>query len=137
MAQGTTVQRTCGKSAFINAATGAATSQLAPNPLQAPFAATPTVGGVAPGTPIYLCGYVLVVATGGTAALTYGVPASLPGTGCGASPVPITPAYGPGTIVDNGGGFLGLVVPAGNNLCVTVTGATAAQVLVYYDNNPL
>jgi hypothetical protein len=137
MAQGTSIQRFCGKSAFVNAA-ATGTTQIAPNPNQAPFTVPPTVPGIAPGTPIFVCGYVILVPASTAAGLTYGVPASLPGTGCGTSPVAITPTYtGAVALADNGGGFVGLSVPAGNNLCVTVTGTGPAQVLVYYDNNPL
>jgi hypothetical protein len=135
-AQGTTTLRTCGKSAFANAA-ATGTTQLAPSPNQAPFTASPTIGGIPPNTPIYVCGYTLVVPTGTNAGLTYGFPASLPGTGCGASPTPIMPSWPAGTYIDGGDNARGLSVPPGNNLCLTVTGTGPAQILVYYDNSSL
>lgn len=133
-----TQPRYCGKSAFLNITT-AATTQIAPPVTQAPFTASPSIGGTAPLTSVFICGYVLVVAgTAPTATFTYGFPASLPGTGCGASPTAMSPSYPAGVYIDTASVSRGLETPPNNVLCVTTTG-TSLQigVQVYYDNNPL
>lgn len=141
MAQVNTTPRYCGKSAFVNNITTATTTQIAPNVNQAPFTGTPTIGGTAPLTGFYICGYVLIVSggSGTTAQFVYGFPASLPGTGCGASPTTLSITYPAGTYLDMASMARGFEVPAGNVLClVTAVGTTPSiSVQIYYDNNPL
>lgn len=137
---GQVAPRFCGKTAFANISTSVTTTtQIAPNPNQTPFTASPTVGGTAPLTGMYLCGYTLVVAgASGTAQFVYGFPTSLPGTGCGSSPVAMSPPFPVGQYQDSSSNYRGLEAPSGNIVCLTTTGAsTVVQVQIFYDNNPL
>jgi hypothetical protein len=140
----TTQPRYCSKSAFVNLGASAATTQIAPGmnngvAVQSPFTASPTIGGVAPLTGIYICGYVLIVAgTTPTAQFVVGFPASLPGTGCGASPTAISVTYPAGTYLDMASVARGFEVPSNNVICIVTTGsALTSSVQIYYDNNPL
>lgn len=134
-----TQPRYCGKSAFANLSASAGTTQIAPLTTQSPFTASPSIGGNAPLTTIYICGYVLIVnGTAPTAQFVYGFPASLPGTGCGASPTALSPTYPTGVFIDTSSVARGFEVPAGNVLCVVTTGTSLAiSVQVYYDNSPI
>jgi hypothetical protein len=120
-AQGTTTQRTCGRSAFTTAA-GAGTTQL-----------VPVTNDRYAGNEIFICGYTAVATAAGTVQFVYGT-----GTNCATGTVNLTPAFSlaiNGVLSDTSPIFRGLDVPAGQNLCVTV--GAAFTVIVYFDNNPL
>lgn len=122
-AQGTTTQRTCGKSTFLSSA-AAATTQL-----------VPTATDRNTGNTIFICGYTIVTAAADTITFVLGT-----GTNCGTGQLNITAAYpfaGAATLADGANSFRGLSVPAGQNLCVTTSTAGPAGITVYYDNNPL
>lgn len=123
-AQGTTIQRTCGRSAFASPNT-ATTTQLVPS----------TTDRYA-GNEIFICGYTIVnPTTANNVSFVYGT-----GTNCGTGTTAITPAFtlGIGGILsDTSPIFRGLDVPAGQNLCVTTSSVGPAQVIVYFDNSPL
>lgn len=121
-AQGTTTQRTCGKSVIYDASTNGATRLV-----------------VGTGTTIFVCGFNFASAAGGVnVSLVYGM-----GTNCGTGTTKITPAYQFGTvsgisgIADNSPVFRGLEAPTGNDLCINTSAGAAVQAIVYYDNSPL
>jgi hypothetical protein len=121
-AQGTTTQRTCGKSAIYDASSSGSTRIV-----------------VGTGTAIYVCGYTFTSAVGAVSVgLVYGT-----GTNCGTNTTKITPAYPFGTITaitgiaDGSPVFRGLVAPPGNDLCINTTTNAAVQAIVYYDNSSL
>lgn len=128
-AQGVTTQRTCGDAAFYDASTSGAT-QLVP---------APAGNQTRAGNTIFICGYAITTSVGNVnVGLVYGT-----GTNCGTGTTKITPAWqfsavtGIGGIVDGGSVFRGLVVPAGNNLCINANTGVAVQAIVYFDNSPL
>jgi hypothetical protein len=121
-AQGTTTQRTCGKSVIYDASTNGATRLV-----------------VSTGTAIFVCGFNFASSSGAVnVSLIYGT-----GTNCGTGTTKITPAYQWGTvtgisgIADNSSVFRGLEAPPGNDLCINTTAGSAVQAIVYYDNSPL
>jgi hypothetical protein len=127
-----TQPRTCSKSAFVNNITTPTTTQVAPSVNQSPFTASPTIGGTAPLTTIYICGYTLIVGTTSTAMFQYGV-----GLNCAGTPTTMSITYPAGTYIDTSSIARGFEVPAGNVVCLTTTGAGPTFVQIYYDNNPL
>ena len=122
-AQGVVPARTCGKSAFLNAAS-AATTQIAP-----------TANDRQVGNEIFVCGFSAVAGAADAFTFAYGS-----GTNCGTGTTNISPSFSlaaNGIMMDNSPFFRGLSVPAGNNLCVTTTTAGPLAIIVYFDNNPL
>ena len=128
-AQGVTTQRTCGQSAFYDAAASGATQLVPP----------PAGNQTRTGNTIFICGYTFATAGTVNIGLVYGT-----GTNCGTGTTKITPAYqfiatasAIAGIVDGGSVFRGLSVPAGNNLCINTSAGVAVQAMVYFDNSPL
>lgn len=89
---------------------------------------TATVGS---GRMAYICGYQINV--GGTATnvqLRYGT-----GTNCGTGTINITPLWVlpiAGKVTDDSAFFRGLLVPAGNDVCVFTSAGNAVQAQIYY-----
>lgn len=123
-AQGTTIARTCGKSVFYDNSTSGATQLV------------PTATDRYSGNEIFICGYAFYVAAAVNVGLVYGTDLA-----CATGTTKITPVYELTTtlpsIVDGANSFRGLVVPAGQNLCINTSGAVAVQAIIYYDNSPL
>lgn len=123
-AQGTTTQRTCGKSVIYDNSTDGATRLVAGT-----------------GTAIFICGYSITSSVGGVnVGLIYGTQTTNP---CDTGTVKITPAYPIGTvtsltgIADGSPVFRGLQAPPGKDLCINTSAGEAVQAIVYYDNSPL
>lgn len=129
-AQGTSIPRSCNAAVLYDASTNGATQLVPP----------PSGNQSRAGNTIFICGFTIATNAASTVGLVYGT-----GTNCGTGTTKITPAFafaattaGIASIIDDPGNFNGLSVPAGNNLCISVTGTTpAVQAIVYYDNNGL
>lgn len=126
-AQGTTFPRACSRSVIYNASTSGATQLV------------PVTNDRYAGNTIYVCGYIFSTAATGSVSLVYGT-----GTNCGTGQVAITPPWtfatstaGIASLVDEHDQPTGVVVPAGQNLCILVSAAISVQAIVYFDNNPL
>jgi hypothetical protein len=79
---------------------------------------------------IYVCGFTVTAGVAATFQFEYGT-----GTNCATSPQAITPAFGlpaNGSVVDDHAFYAGITpVPAGQNLCVVITGGPAPMIVYY------
>lgn len=78
---------------------------------------------------ISICGFNIWAAGTATVKLVYGT-----GTACATGETAITPAYSLVTqtgITDGSGNWRGLLVPAGNDLCIKTSAGVAVQAQVY------
>lgn len=80
---------------------------------------------------VFICGYILNVgATATNVQLRYGT-----GTTCGTGTVNLTPLWVlpiAGQIFDEQGVYHGMLVPAGNDLCIFTSAGNAVQAQVFY-----
>lgn len=80
---------------------------------------------------VYICGYIINVgATATNVQLKYGT-----GTTCGTGTINVTPNWVlpiAGKVDDASPGWRGLLVPAGNDLCLVTSAGNAVQAQVFY-----